>query len=159
MRTFPSHAERGEFAVLVIRTDYGDEAAWQAVVSKSMEPWGSGDYEADVYFVSDAAWSGASVDEVLAVVTGDEYLDVVFLADKLTMHDGLHALLAVTTVTRADYTDDEDYESTTRYGRQFRTVPAEIHSIHVNLALGNMGFEEFAQAAAEDEDGTFRSFD
>ncbi|MDX2592844.1 hypothetical protein PV343_11340 [Streptomyces sp. WI03-4A] len=50
-----------------------------------------------------------------------------------------HALLAVTTLPREDCVDDEDYEQLTEFGREFRSVPAEVHDIHANLSIGNLG--------------------
>ncbi|WP_437114107.1 DUF6924 domain-containing protein [Streptomyces collinus] len=54
-----------------------------------------------------------------------------------------HALLAATTLPREDCVDDEDYEQLTEFGREFRSVfrsvPAEVHDIHANLSIGNLG--------------------
>ncbi|GAA5017043.1 DUF6924 domain-containing protein [Streptomyces siamensis] len=54
MRVLPEVAERDEFAALVIRTDYSDCAAWQAVVRDLMRPWGvRGEFQAQVHLVDD----------------------------------------------------------------------------------------------------------
>jgi len=83
---------------------------------------------------------------------------VVFVADSTTMRTAHHALLAVTTMTREDFDDDEDYEAVVEIGREFRTVPSGVHSIHVNLELANMDFEEFLSSAHEDSERVFRDF-
>ncbi|MET8945757.1 hypothetical protein ABZX30_19780 [Streptomyces sp. NPDC004542] len=44
------------------------------------------------------------------------------------------------------------------YGREFRTVPSAVHSIHANLELANMDFEDFSAGAHEDPDGVYRCF-
>lgn len=44
------------------------------------------------------AWSGVTADEVLAAVDGDEFLSVVFLADRDTTRSPARALPALTTV-------------------------------------------------------------
>ncbi|SCG00718.1 MULTISPECIES: hypothetical protein [unclassified Streptomyces] len=72
--------------------------------------------------MDDPAWAGATVDEVLNAVCADENLAVVLLADRTTMQAESHALPAVTTLTREECADDEDYEQLSEFGREFRTV-------------------------------------
>ncbi|MFK0286475.1 DUF6924 domain-containing protein [Streptomyces sp. NPDC090499] len=158
MRALPAVTGRDEFDVLVVRTDYHDDQAWQDVTAALTEPWGDRPYEAHVHFIDDPAWAGASVDEALNAVCADENLAVVFLADRTTMQAESHALLAVTTLTREECLDDEDYEQLTEYGREFRTIPAGVHDVHANLSIGNLGFEEYAAQAHDDPEGIYRSF-
>ena len=150
--------DRGEFDALVIRTDYSDEQAWQEVQAALAVPWGDGEDESTVHLVDDRAWDGASVDDVLAALPADSPLDVVFLADRTTMQADHHGLLAVTTITREDCEDDEEYEAVVEFGRDFRTVPAGVSEMHTNLWLANMDFEEFAASAHNDPEGVHRSF-
>ncbi|MFC8350086.1 DUF6924 domain-containing protein [Streptomyces sp. NPDC057280] len=140
------------------RTDYLDDQAWQDVAAALMEPWGDRQYEADVHFINVPDWPRATVDEVLAAVRGDDSLAVVFLADRTTMQAKSHPLLAVTTLTRGECLDDEDYEQLTEFGGDFRVLPARLHEVHANLSIGNLGFEEFAAWAHDDPEGIFRSF-
>lgn len=156
MRAFPAVTRHDGFAALVVRTDYTDDRAWRDVSAELMKPWGDRPYDAEVHFVDDPAWAGATVDEVLAAVRADEDLAVVFLADRTTLRAGGHALLAVTTLTRQECLDDEDYERLTEFGREFRTVPAGVHGIHANLSIGNLGFEEYAGWAHDDPEGILR---
>ncbi|MFF3883539.1 DUF6924 domain-containing protein [Streptomyces sp. NPDC001914] len=158
MKALPTVTGRDEFDVLVVRTDYHDDQAWQVVTAALMEPWGDRPYEAHVHFIDDPAWAGATVDEVLHAIRGDENLAVVFLADQATMQAESHPLLAVTTLTREDCPDDEDYEQLTEFGREFRTVPAGVHDVHANLDIGNLGFEEYAGSAHDDPERIYRSF-
>ncbi|MEU3782795.1 hypothetical protein [Streptomyces sp900129855] len=158
MRALPAVTGRDEFDVLVVRTDYHDDQAWQDVTAALMEPWGYRQYEAHVHFIDDPVWAGATVDEALNAVRADENLAVVFLADRTTMQAESHALLAVTTLTREECVDDEDYEQLTEFGREFRTVPAGVHDVHANLSIGNLGFEEYAAWAHDDPEGTYRPF-
>ncbi|MGW8703496.1 DUF6924 domain-containing protein [Streptomyces eurythermus] len=144
-------AARGDFDALVIRTDYGDDRAWRDVVAALLRS------EAHIHFVDDPAWAGARIDDVLKAARDAEDLSVVFLADHTTMRSGLHALLAVTTLTREDCADDEDHARLTEFGREFRTTPAGVHDIHANLSIGNLGFEEYAAWARENPDGVYRS--
>ncbi|MFE4698927.1 DUF6924 domain-containing protein [Streptomyces sp. NPDC056738] len=158
MRTLPAVTGRDELAVLVVRTDYHDDQAWRVVAAALMEPWGDRPYEAHVHFIDDPAWAEATVDEALNAIRLDENLPVVFLADRTTMQAESHPLLAVTTLTREDCLDDEDYEQLTEFGREFRTTPAGVHDVHANLDIGNLGFEEYAAWAHDDPERIYRSF-
>ncbi|MFB9607226.1 DUF6924 domain-containing protein [Streptomyces roseofulvus] len=42
--------------------------------------------------------------------------------------------------------------------REFRAVPGQVHAVHGNVTLGNMGFEEFAAAASRAPDQVLRAF-
>ncbi|MFF3846554.1 DUF6924 domain-containing protein [Streptomyces sp. NPDC002328] len=156
MRALPAVTGRNEFDALVVRTDFEDDQAWRAVVTALMQPWGDKPYDADVHFVDDPVWSGATVDEVLAAVRADDDVSVVFIADRTTMRSAIHPLLAVTTLTREDCEDDEDYAQLIEFGRDFRTVPAGVHGVYANLSIGNLGFEEYAAGAGDDSEGVFR---
>ncbi|WP_405709738.1 MULTISPECIES: DUF6924 domain-containing protein [unclassified Streptomyces] len=158
MGTLPVVTGHDEFDALVVRTDYRDDQAWQDVVAALLEPWGDRQYEAHVHFINDPAWAEATVDEVLTAVVADENLSVVFLADRISMQAEHHPLLVVTTLTREDCVDDEDYEQLTEFGREFRTIPAGVHEVYANLSIGNLGFEEFAAWAHDDPEGIFRTF-
>ena len=46
-----------------------------------------------------AAWADATVEEVLAAVSSNEYVSIVFIADRGTMVADHHALPAVTTLS------------------------------------------------------------
>jgi uncharacterized protein DUF6924 len=147
MRTLPK-ADGYYPDLLVIRTDYHDEQAWQAVKAALAEPWGVKGEESvqDVSYVDDPAWADASVDTVLAALEeneehgeyGEYGWSVVFIADHVTMAGNPGKLLAVNT----EIEDDENVED---YQREFRTEPRQRpHDIHCNLSLGNMDFEDFA---------------
>ncbi|MFF8276066.1 DUF6924 domain-containing protein [Streptomyces lateritius] len=152
-RRRPPITRRDDFDALVVRTDYTHEDGWRAVGAALAE-----DAELTAHIVDDPAWAGAEVDEVLAAVAADDELSVVFLADATTVASAPHALLAVTTTSRAECEDDEEYARLTEFGDRFRTIPAGVHGVHVNLSLGNMGFEEYAEAAGDDPERVFRGF-
>ncbi|MFH8542382.1 DUF6924 domain-containing protein [Streptomyces tendae] len=134
-------------ALLVIRTDYRDEPAWQALKNALAEPWGpKGDESVqEVLYVDDLAWAEAGVDEVLAALTDGDGEDggecgwsVVFIADRLTMK-GVHGpLLAVDT-------DPEPPGGETSHDcSQVRIDRGEAaHDMHGNLSLGNMDFSDY----------------
>ncbi|MGQ4427664.1 hypothetical protein ACN6LL_002703 [Streptomyces violaceoruber] len=102
------------------------------------------------------------MDEVLTAIAADKgvrgSLPLVFLADGTTMTSDHQGLLVVTTLTRADVEDDEIFDAMVEFGREFRISPARVAEMHVNLALANMEFEEFAEVAHADPEGVFRSW-
>ncbi|MFE3119711.1 DUF6924 domain-containing protein [Streptomyces niveus] len=159
MKALPEIAGRDEFDALIIRTDYGDEAAWQAVVADLAQPWGdNGEFQPSFHLVEDPAWADLTPDEVLNEARRDENLSVVFVADRVTMQSAHRALLAL------DITEDEDLDPMyyqelidSPPPREFRTVPAGVHDVHGNLAIANMDFAEFAEAAFADPDRIYRS--
>ncbi|WP_326818357.1 hypothetical protein OIE61_36310 [Streptomyces sp. NBC_01762] len=159
MRVLPEIVGRDEFAALVIRTDYNDEAAWQAVVTSLTQPWGEkGELEAHVHLIDDPAWADATPAEVLTAVRLDENLSVVFVADRVTMHSADCALLACDL-----WSEDEDLDPMYYQGlgdspppREFRTAPAAVHDVHANLSIANVDFEEFAEEASADPEGVLR---
>lgn len=154
--------DRSEFDAVVIRTDYDDEQAWEVVKKALLDPAGPSEVPSTPCIVEDPAWAGADTDQILAAIAAhddlSEFLSVVFVADRLTMRAGHHALVAVTTLTREDCADDAEWAAVIEFGREFRTVPLGVHEIHANLELANMDFEEFSAAAHEDPEGVFRSW-
>ncbi|MDX2709635.1 hypothetical protein PV350_43515 [Streptomyces sp. PA03-6a] len=162
MRIFSRTDGRQDFGAVIIRTDYRDERAWRLVRDAlSKNSLGLAEkYPQNAWIIDDPEWSGASVDEVLAVVDASDSLkglQVLFMADGVTMQAAHHALMAVTTESQDESSGDEIYDETMKFGRVFRTLPEEVHSIHVNLELANMVFEDFAAAAHDDPQNIYRS--
>jgi hypothetical protein len=156
-------SERDEFSAVIVRTDFTDEAAWRETTAELDRSSHSDGDPVESYDVVDAPeLDGADTDAILAAISAHEelwdQLSVVFVADSTTMRADHHALLAVTTMTREDFDDEEDYEAMVEGGREFRTVPSGVHEIHVNLELANMDFDDFSSSAHEDSEGVFRSF-
>ncbi|MFI8372022.1 DUF6924 domain-containing protein [Streptomyces sp. NPDC085466] len=159
-RVLPEIVGRDMFDALVIRTDFSDDGSWNAVVGELRRPWGpDGEFPARVQVVDAPAWSGTTADEVLAAVDEDEYLSVVFLADRHTMQLPMRALLALSTVWEDEGDLDPVYYQElieSPEPREFRAAPAAVHSVHVNVTLGSMGFAEFAAAASAELDQVLR---
>jgi hypothetical protein len=126
---------------LVLRTDFGDDASWEAVQAAL----DAADTYVHATCVSDLRHAGASVqelqDEEAAAPEGDRIVHV-FLADAVTMADPSHPLLAV------DLWDEP--------GRTVRVPVQWFPDMSANLSIANMDFAEFADAA--DASGTFRGF-
>ena len=139
MRNLPGPDERKAFGAVVLRTDYSDEAAWRAL----REVLHAADPDRPPLLVENTAWAGAAVGQVLTAGAGSRGLEVVFVADRAALADPEHKLLAVTIAG----------------GRPaFRIVPAWVPVLDDSLAIGALGFEEFAEAAAQDSEGAFRGF-
>jgi hypothetical protein len=124
---------------LVLRTDFSDEKAWDALCVAIQEP--VGEFRAYVSLVSDPAFDGATLDQItrLAADAGHSF---VFVVDRIALTDPEHPVLVV------DLVDEP--------GRSFRVIPSEAWGVENNLSIANMDFVEFADAV--DEDGVFRGF-
>ena len=142
-----------DFTVLVVRTDFSDDAAFDA----TCDLISAGDCEGyipDLMSFEDRRLEGSSPDEVygLAVDTEIEYL---FIANARTMTDPEHPLLVLNLLSDDD--DEDDEEEARPPSRMFWTVPAEVCGIDANLGISNMDFCEFADNV--DADGVFRGFE
>ena len=90
--------------------------------------------------VDDRANSGATVEQLMGALPEDYPHSFMVVADSVSISQADHPLLIV------DLGEER--------GRQFRAVAAQVASIDNNLAIANMGFEEFAGLV--DEGGVFR---
>jgi hypothetical protein len=127
-------------SALVLRTDFSDDDAWDAVCEASAAETPEG-FMAGLSFVSDPVFTGITARQV-AGLTSESYRTFLFLADNVTVTDPEMPLIAV------DLYDEP--------GRSFRVAVSRISSVENNLSLVNMRFREFADHA--DPDGVFRAF-
>jgi hypothetical protein len=127
-------------AALVLRTDFTDDAAWDAVCAASVAESPEG-FSAALDFVSDPAFGGLTGEHVAGLASESDRT-FLFLVDHVTVTDPEMPLVAV------DLYDEP--------GRWFRVTPGRLWGIENNLALGNMTFRVFAEHA--DPDGVFRGF-
>ncbi|MGW6652876.1 hypothetical protein AMK23_25940 [Streptomyces sp. CB02130] len=159
-KELPEIVRADEWAPLVIRTDYTDDAAWGEVLAAlACAVEGEREWEATVHLVEDRRWDGATGDEVLAAVARDEELSVVFLADEVTMRSPLCPLHALDLGADDDEGLDPVYYQELMDSpppREVRVAPDAVHMVHGNLQLANVDFAEFAEEAAADPDGVVR---
>jgi hypothetical protein len=127
---------------LVIRTDFSDDEAWQAIGEDVQAPTEDDEFVANVDLLDDPALRGLSKDQLLELLPEDYPHSFLMIVDEITVRDPENPLLIV------DLYDDR--------GREFRAVPSAVQSIENNLSISNMDFYEFADAV--DEDGVFRGF-
>ena len=125
---------------LVLRTDFSDQAAWEAICAAVREP--VGEFHAYVEFLDDGEYAGLTKDQLLGLVPRDYSHSFIIVADQTAIALPDHPLLVV-----------DLYEGS---GREFRAIPSQIQSVENNLSIANMDFEEFAEAV--DESGVFRGF-
>jgi hypothetical protein len=126
---------------LVLRTDFSDDGAWNALCAAIQEPSEEG-FRAHVDCISDPAFDGLTVAQLvrLAPKGGDHIF--AFLVDRVALTDPERPVLVV------DLYDEP--------GRTFRVIPREMWGVENNLSIANMDFHEFADSA--EPDGVFRGF-
>jgi hypothetical protein len=129
---------------LVIRTDFADPAAWEAVREAILAPGAQARlFTANVEFVDDPGFAGCTPAQILALVP-DEFTSrhaCLFIVDKATVSSAGWPVLVM--------------DLAVEKGRMFRAVAEEVHGIEANLAVGNVDFSFYAQFA-EDAGGIFR---
>lgn len=125
---------------LALRTDFSDEAAWEAVCAAIQEP--VGEFRAYVDFVNDPVFAGVEAERLPTMPSDDTIRSFAFIIDSTALSHPEHPILVV------DLRDQP--------GRTFRVIPPEVYSVENNLSLANMGFDEFADAVGQD--GIFRGF-
>lgn len=131
-----------DFHVLVVRTDFSDDAAW-ARVCTAVEAANCEGYTPTLVRVNDRAYEGLTSDELRAHVGPETFY--LFMVDARTVADSEQPLLVV----------DVDPESE-KQGRVFRAVPRDVCAIDANLGIANMDFNELADSV--DVGGVFRGF-
>ncbi|MGW0790720.1 DUF6924 domain-containing protein [Streptomyces sp. NPDC002911] len=140
---------------LLIRTDYSDQAAWQALRTAVATP-NKDNFLANVHIVDDPAYSELTTEQVIALAPTR---DLLIVADKTALITPEMPLLAVLpedddeTECEDDEEDEDDEEQD--HG-QLRVIAEELWSIENNIYLGNMDWANFVNAA--NDDGVFRGF-
>jgi hypothetical protein len=133
---------------LLVRTAFGDDAAWASLLAGVATPSEEG-FLGNVEVVDVRAHQDASPERLRALLPAGEYVTFFFVADRRAVTDADHPLLVVP-VPRAEspFLDEPPRE-------QFRVVVANLWAVENNLSLSNMDWEDFAGNTA---DGVFRGF-
>jgi hypothetical protein len=126
----------------VLRTDFSDNAAWEALCQEIQTPEPEDGFRAYIDFISDPEFDGMSVEQLLARLPAQYNHSFICIADRTAFSDPEHPILIVDVLREP--------------GRTFRVIPAEMWGVENNLSIANMDFEEFADAV--DPDGVFRDF-
>ena len=125
---------------LVLRTDFSDDSAYMSLCSVIREP--VGEFRAYVECVSDVAYEGLSVEQLVSLAAQGFSKRFLFVVDRPALTSPEHPILVI----------DLDREP----GRTFRVIARELWGVENNLSIDNMNFEEFADSV--DADGVFRGF-
>ena len=153
-------------SLALIRTDRHHDAAWDAILDALRAPIdlvGDGhlDDPPDLLVLDSPSFDGATPEmlAVAALADGDTSFGYALLADSQSMVEaegGDETTLVYVDLSCPDEEEAADFG--TFMGRSFRCVIPEIASIHVNLALANLDFRDFADYA-DDRGGVFRGFE
>jgi len=127
---------------LVLRTDFSDLAAWDEICAEIQRPVGLLRFRANVEFLDDVEYAGMSTNQLLEFLPHHYNHSFIIVADQTAISFPEHPLLIVDLYKRT--------------GNEFRAIPSTIQAIENNLSIGNIDFEEFAEAVHED--GVFRGF-
>ena len=127
---------------LVLRTDFSNQTAWEAIYAATQVPVGIFRFRANVQFLDDINYAGISKDQILQLTSKNYNHSFIVIADQITMTHPEHPLMVV-----------DLFEGS---GRAFRATPSTIQAIENNLSIANMDFDDFAEAVGED--GVFRGF-
>ena len=126
---------------VLVRTDYSDEQAWEELLDElALYPFAE---SMEVRPVSDGAWTGASVEEVLAAIVPRAGLYGIYIADAEAMNGRQgHPVLAVSLQEPSN--DENDYCKI-----RFRVVADELLDMHVQLFIDNLDWEHYCIRARE----------
>lgn len=127
---------------LVLRTDFSNDAIWQAICEEIQKPVGIFRFRANMEFFDDREYAAIDKEQLLKRIPHNYNHSFIVIVDQTAISRPDHPLLIVNL-----------YESS---GQEFRAIPSQIQGIENNLSIANMDFEEFAEAV--DEDGIFRGF-
>lgn len=124
---------------LLIRTDYSNQPAWDAIRAIIAEPVDG--FYAYVHYVDDAEYDGLTREQALELFAerGQSYAMVV---DAVTVSSPDYPILVLDLFANP--------------GAEFRAIPSMIQSIENNLSIGNMDFDDFASSV--DGNGVLRGF-
>lgn len=130
----------------VVRTDFSDESAWQAIRAAILAPvrvpGTTFAFGANVAFIDDVAYRDFDSAQLVTLFGDDPEHSFVVVVDRAAIVHPEHAVLVIDLLEGA--------------GRAFRALPTAVQAIENNLSIANMDFEEFADAV--DDDGVFRGF-
>jgi hypothetical protein len=124
---------------LLIRTDFSDDAAWDALC-EDVQARSEGGFQAHVDCINDPVYDGLTVEQLVVLNPKGTDRSFAFIVDRIALMNSEKLILVV---------DLYDVP-----GRTFRVIPREIWSVENNLSIANLDFSEFADNT--DADGVYR---
>jgi hypothetical protein len=125
---------------LVVRTDFSDQDAWQAVRAAIDHPPGGDLVFCAFDHIDDPDYVGQPAERIVDLLPDDPFHAIVVLADEVTMSSPEMPLLVV------DLVDNP--------GHTLRSIPQVLWNVANNLFVANSSFDEFVERA--DDDGIYR---
>ena len=125
-------------SLVVIRTDFSNQEAWEKIRDILGAPIGNFDSKAVI--MDDTDFDGAPKGQLLGLVRASCTHNFMIIVDERAMADPDHPALIV------DLRDS--------LGRDFRAIPSSVQGIESSLSMAFMGFEHLADAV--DGRGVFR---
>jgi hypothetical protein len=152
----------------VIRTDFSSDESWKQIRDLIAAPQKLSGIDRKFYayvtYVDDAKLRDKSPRELVHLLPDNYDFDFCFVVDLECLQNSEHPFAVVG--FEMHYAGDDDAllnwfprkpaEAPVDEIITFKTLPCQIQSIENNLSIGNMGFEDFANAV--DGDGVFRGF-
>lgn len=129
-------------ATLLVRTDFSNQEAWQALRETVTTPNEDG-FTPALHVVDDPVYLAMSPAQVKTLLPPGE--DMIFIADNVAQVEPEQPILA--TCTR----------HLSRRRRTLRVAAQHLASIEGNIRLGNMDWLEYVESA-DGTDGVFRGF-
>jgi hypothetical protein len=134
----------------LVRTDFSDDQAWQDVVRIVSTPGDMNDVPSCTV-IDDRDYAGATARQLRELADQDEaYL---YVADQITHTSRERPLLLL---DLDDECADEDPDDDRLL--EFRCAAHALGMVDANLQVVNMDFSEFADSAADDEEGIFHGY-
>ncbi|GAB3451575.1 hypothetical protein GCM10027570_28570 [Streptomonospora sediminis] len=124
----------------IVRTDFSDEAAWQAAWQDIMLPrtyWDDG-VVLDASLVAEPEFAGWTGKELAAALASQDEHALVLVVDAETLASPEHPVLVVEI--------DPDLDE----ARSFRAIPHALLDAVIQLSIANMDWEDFSESAGPD---------
>ena len=137
-------------ATLLVRTDFSDQVAWQALLSAVATPTEDG-FLANLHVLDDPAYRDLTAEQLVALAPEDDPMLIVADTAALTTPEMPLLVLMMDEDEEDGAEDDEEPE----LGR-LRVVAKALWTVELNISLANMDWGDFEEAA--DDDGVFRGF-
>ncbi|MFJ4126598.1 DUF6924 domain-containing protein [[Kitasatospora] papulosa] len=149
VEVLPSIGEINEEAALIVRTTYGDDLTWHAILRELRQPWGEDEeFETPLHIIDDPTWSGATIDKVRTSARVSKRGGFLFIVDSTTVRHSHFAMLAIE--VDPEHLAPGATKETAPTNQTFRLEPAAVGEVHMLLSLGEKGFEEYVDEAERD---------
>ena len=126
----------------LVRTWFGDDAAWDAVVDVLKTVTADG-YLAAIEPISDSAFDGAEPGQILSAVVRQPWMSILTIADEVALTAPDRPVLILSLVDPAN-------------NKPFRCTAVALPLMECNLSEANVGWSDLERDT--DADGVFRGF-